>query len=166
VRWAWRLTRREERCRGWAARHPWLSAAETAFARDTRLSCRLEREAGGVRWRAEWRTLRRERAVADDRSLLALRLDAPAGAGWRVRGALVWAWGGTADLTSVAAPAAGWLLPRHWGAWRDEVSVGVEGRPGGFRLSCGAALRRPSAATAGPARLEARISCSTGHSRL
>lgn len=162
TRWSARLARREEQDRNWQGQHAWAPSRLSAPSRDTRLSARVQGEVATLRWRLDWRTLLRERAMTDDRSLLAVRVDHSLDEVWSLRWGTTWAWGGGADLTGIEAPVRGWLLPRHWGAWRDAVSAGVAGVLADLRVSLGLALRRPIAGAPGDPDLAVRLTVAAG----
>ena len=67
---------------------------------------------------------------------------------WRLRLGWASAWGAPVDLSSCASPLPGLALPRHWGHWDEEQSVGLA--RAGRRLTFGLAVcrRTPSAAAA------------------
>ncbi|MBA4378888.1 MAG: hypothetical protein C0395_09610 [Gemmatimonas sp.] len=147
-RWGASLSGRSQTQRGWAGRMPWLPPARQAAQDTWRAAAWVETGTGAWRGRLGWRTVRvHERGVAqasaDDRTALSLSVGASPTTGWGWRFVQVWAWGGEADLLSVEAPAPGLVLPRHWGRWRDERTLGVHWRRGGVAAAACAACRRP-----------------------
>jgi len=149
-RWGASLSGRSQTQRGWAGRMPWLPPARQAVQDTWRAAAWVEAGTGDWRGRLGWRTVRVhergvEPAAADDRSALSLSVGASPTAGWGWRFIQVWAWGGEADLLSVETPAPGLVLPRHWGRWQDERTLGVHWRRGGVAAAAAAACRRPRA---------------------
>jgi hypothetical protein len=77
------------------------------------------------------------------RSLLAVELR------WRPAGALAIrcgrcvAWGDPVDLVTALSPLPGRLVPRHWGAWREELWTGVTWGDRRASLAAAVHLRRP-----------------------
>ncbi|MDO9695042.1 MAG: hypothetical protein Q7W56_09935 [Candidatus Latescibacteria bacterium] len=147
-RWGASLTGRSATQRGWSGRMPWLPAALQSAQDTWRAASWLETGSGAWQGRLGWRTVRtvdRDGAGpdSDDRSAVSLALGVQPPDGWGWRFVQVWAWGGGADLLSVESPAPGLVLPRHWGRWRDERTLGVHWRRGGSRFSASAACRRP-----------------------
>ncbi len=147
-RWGASLSGRSVVQRGWAGRMPWLPSAGESAQDTWRAASWVEAGSGPWQSRLVWRTVRtvvHDGTVAgdDDRSAVSLSLGAAPPVGWGWRFVQVWAWGGGADLVSVEAPAPGLLLPRHWGRWRDERTLGVHWRRAGAQASVCAAYRRP-----------------------
>ncbi|MDO9171413.1 MAG: hypothetical protein Q7W29_06235, partial [bacterium] len=160
-RWGASLSGRSQTQRGWAGRMPWLPPARQAMQDTWRAAAWVEAGTGDWRGRLGWRTVRVhergvEPAAADDRSALSLSVGASPAAGWGWRFVQVWAWGGEADLLSVETPAPGLVLPRHWGRWQDERTLGVHWRRGGAAAAACAACRRPPRASGEAAAYEFR----------
>jgi hypothetical protein len=149
--WGAGLSGRSEQQRGWAGRMPWLPPDLLSTRDAWRASAWLETASGSWRGRLGWRTVRTstrdgDGADGDDRAAVSLAIGATPtdGIGWRF--VQVWAWGGGADLLSVESPAPGILLPRHWGLWRDERTLGLHWRRGDAVASASVACRRPQRA--------------------
>ena len=144
VRILTRIKRDRERSAGWEERSAWLPAAGTAAGRRIHASASLEFETASTDYRLVYRYLEIEKgasgeaAETGDRSLVSLKARTVIGRDWRFDTSCAWAWGGSADLMSVAAPATGLVLPLHWGHWCEGIDVGLS-RTGG-RLVVGAGL--------------------------
>ncbi|MBK6897874.1 MAG: hypothetical protein IPH09_00890 [bacterium] len=142
------LQGRAETRRGWADRMPWLPPALLSRQEVWRAAAWFETVSGPWRGRVAWRTVRTvardpQGGGDDDRSALSVSVGAAPPDGWGWRFVQVWAWGGGADLLSVESPAPGLVLPRHWGRWRDEQTLGLHWRRGGAGASFSVSCRRP-----------------------
>lgn len=142
------LQGRDETRRGWADRMPWLPPALLSRQEVWRAATWFETVSGPWRGRVAWRTVRTvardpQGGGADDRSALSVSAGVAPPDGWGWRFVQVWAWGGGADLLSVESPAPGLVLPRHWGRWRDEQTLGLHWRRGGAGASLSVSCRRP-----------------------
>lgn len=136
---------------GWDDRSPWLPPARLDAEDRTQGVATLD---GAL---AAWKVRLAARGLAVAKVAAATNADAPLarglveargeralGAGWSIRLAWAGAWGGAADLAACAAPAPGLALPRRWGGWTGERSVGCARAGRHWSLGVGCCLRRPA----------------------
>ncbi len=136
---------------GWRERSPWLPPARLDSENRTQLVATAVGAAAGWQLRLAARVLAVEQAAAGTegtpplaRGLAEARAERALGGGWSVRLAWAGAWGGPADLASCAAPAPGLAVPRRWGHWAGERSVGCARAGRRWTLALGGCLRRPA----------------------
>jgi len=145
---------------GWRDRSPWLPPATLEGEDRTQVVATVDGALAGWQVRLAARELTvaptgpdPEAGVPLARGLAEARAERALGAGWTLRFAWAGAWGGAADLAACAAPAPGLAVPRRWGNWAGERSVGCAraGRRLAFAVGC--CLRRPAGPDL-PARFE------------
>ena len=89
-------------------------------------------------------------APSSRRTVAEVRFDRPLGENLSLRLGSAWAWGDCVDLVTASAPAAGIVMPRHWGKWSAETAVGLDLRRGRGRFRL-AVLQRRAVPDAGEA---------------
>jgi hypothetical protein len=136
---------------GWRDRSPWLPPARLEAENRTQVVATVDGALSGWKIRLAARGLAVARNVTGAeteaplaRGLAEARAERVLGAGWSLRLAWAGAWGGPADLASCAAPAPGLAVPRRWGYWAGERSVGCARVGRRWTLAMGGCLRRPA----------------------
>jgi len=130
-------------------RFPWLPAVQDdpQVVTTTALTLRYE----GVRNRVRVSVRTRDMVNGVDggtRYLWAISGDRQTPGGWRLRSSWGTAWGDEIDLVSALNPLQGYVIPRHWSRWRQELMMGVGREIGPWRLQAGMASRDPAPTTA------------------
>jgi len=145
---------------GWRDRSPWLPPSRLEAENRTQVVATVDGALAGWKIRMAARGLAVAQTVAGAeteaplaRGLVEARAERVLGAGWSLRLAWAGAWGGPADLASCAAPAPGLAVPRRWGHWTGERSVGCARAGRRWTIAMGCCLRRPADPTL-PARCE------------
>ncbi len=144
---------------GWTDRSPWLPPALVAQSRVEQATISAARQWPGIwlqaqlRWRTAWPGPGDTGGAAGPtpagrRALGGLLVDWRPRTGWLLRGRWGAAWGDPVNVQSVAAPAPGLVVPRHWGRWAEELGVGLEQRRGRGWWQAAAAARRPAGSAA------------------
>ncbi|MHB8080348.1 MAG: hypothetical protein ACYDIE_13975, partial [Candidatus Krumholzibacteriia bacterium] len=146
-----RLRRTARSRSGWGDRSPWLPPERLDAEDRTQGVVTVDGTLAGWQVRLAARGLAVAKAAAGAeadapvvRGLVEGRAERALGSGWSLRLAWAGAWGGTADLVSCAAPAPGLAVPRRWGAWAGERSVGCARVGRRWSVAAGCCLRRPA----------------------
>jgi hypothetical protein len=135
---------------GWGDRSPWLPPARLETENRTQVVATVDGALAGwkIRLAARGLAVAQTEAGAEAgaplaRGLAEARAERLLGAGWSLRLAWAGAWGGPADLASCAAPAPGLAVPRRWGHWAGERSVGCARVGRRWTIAMGGCLRQP-----------------------
>jgi len=148
--WEWQLRWRRQGDRTWdrAAGWSWLPDQPGSLGEVTTFLCQIRR-----RFAVGWiKSGLRARSVAGSERD-GTRLAWTWGCVWRGRPGLTLrlqqdtAWGDDVDLVTVINPLQGYLVPRHWAAWKNQAVVGVGWEPGRWRVQAGTAIRTPAPPT-------------------
>ncbi len=136
---------------GWRDRSPWLPPVRLEAENRTQVVATVDGALSGWKIRLAARGLTVAQIVTGAeaeaplaRGLAEARAERVLGAGWSLRLAWAGAWGGPADLASCAAPASGLAVPRRWGHWAGERSVGCARAGRRWTIAMGGCLRRPA----------------------
>lgn len=144
-----RLRSQLESTTGWDDRSVWMHAAWQREIRKFQIYSRWEYEASQGRIRLTGRYLESVKNSIDDgfqpddRTLLTLEFRSNPLAHLRFACSLDRAWGGSADLCSVAVPVSGVMTPLHWGHWQEGLSIGLEFRTDQLRAGLSYRYRLP-----------------------
>jgi len=146
--WSLRLRSVTDGREGWTDRSPWLPAVPERRKNRAFLALRWS---GGraVPLRITFRHLRlgdqllADPFAADDRSLLTAKVRRVLSRRWELQAEWARAWGGSADLMSVSAPAPGLLHPQHWGHWAAGYALGLGRRGEALNLGLAIGARQP-----------------------
>jgi len=116
----------------------------------TTLTATLRRSLSRVRVHLGLRT-RQVAGSANDgsRQLFTVGADFVPRPEWTLRCQWDLAWGDAVDLVSALSPLRGYVLPRHWSRWQEQVMVGVGREFGSWRFQAGTAGRDPAPSAAG-----------------
>lgn len=134
----------------WSERFPWQAPQFSGQDERRVTSLTLAREGSVAKGQVLWRRQDQGRILqgigreGGTRSLLGISGVTDVGRSLRVRGGWTMAWGDPLDLVSAVVPYAGYVVPRHWGQWRSEHIMGLEGTLGAWRSRCALSWRQSS----------------------
>lgn len=128
----------------WSERAPWLPPTLEPAAARTLLHAGMEADDGSRRASLHWRSFTSEgTATTGNRQAISATAARHWRSGWSLWADATSAWGDPVDLVRGLSPVPGLVLPRHWGAWRSEVLLGMGRKWGSLQVHLALARRLP-----------------------
>jgi hypothetical protein len=139
-----RWRRRHRVTEMWSAIYPWQAPFNSGQELRSVLS-------GQIKWKSGPMTTkfmaRHYQQGKDEtwgvRSLVSVAAIYRVGKNLAIQGSNTTAWGDPIDLVSALSPMAGLVLPRHWGNWREETTIGIRLSWKKCQVRSGFSLRLP-----------------------
>ncbi len=139
-----RWRRRQRKSEKWSAIYPWQPPHLAAQELRSVLTCQINCKFNPVTTRIMARLYQQGKNAAwGTRSLITFSVVYWLDSSSAIQGSNTTSWGDPIDLVSALSPMAGLVLPRHWGSWREETTLGFRFEWGFFQGRLGFSRRVP-----------------------
>jgi len=139
-----RWRRRQRRSESWSAVYPWQAPSVASQELKSVLTGQIKFKFSPLVTRVMGRLYQQGKDASwGTRSMVSLSATYALGPSLTLQGSNTTAWGDPIDLVSAISPVSGIVLPRHWGKWREETTLGLRAAWKVFQGRFGYSLRIP-----------------------